>query len=75
MSERNGGQRPRSREPRATAPLQVNAVWVAGPRTEAWDQLWRRLLAIAVEKCECADGCGCSPADADDLGQGPRSPV
>ncbi len=58
MSAPNGGRRPRSREPRATAPLPVNAVWVAGPRTEAWDELWRRLLAVALDDGGCEEETG-----------------
>ena len=50
MSAPNGERRPRSREPRATAPLQLNAVWIAGPRTEVWDELWRRLLAAVIKR-------------------------
>ncbi len=36
-------------------PLPIEATWAGGPRTEAWNELWRRLLAVAYAECGCDD--------------------
>lgn len=36
------------RQPQPVAPLPITVEWVEGPRTEAWNELWRRLLAAVI---------------------------
>ena len=37
------------RGPRRSSPMPIDAVWEEGPRTEAWNKLWRRLIAAVLE--------------------------
>lgn len=37
------------RGPRTPRSMPIDATWEEGPRTEAWDELWRRLLAAVFE--------------------------
>lgn len=55
MSARSGRRRagPHTLPP---APLPIEAAWAEGPRTEAWNELWRRLLAVAFAECGCDEG-------------------
>jgi hypothetical protein len=32
--------------------MPIDATWEEGPRTEAWNELWRRLLAAVFEEDE-----------------------
>ncbi len=40
---------------RAAKPLLIRAVWVEGPRNEAWNELWRRLLTAGINSPEEED--------------------
>lgn len=61
-------ERPRRhgpRGPRANRSMPIDAVWEEGPRTEAWNELWRRLLAAVVEDGEKEETCESDAADGD----------
>ncbi len=45
--------------------MPIDAVWEEGPRTEAWNELWRRLLAAVVEDGEKEETCESDAADGD----------
>lgn len=40
------------RGPRTARTLRVEAIWEDGPRNEAWDELWRRLLEAVFRRIE-----------------------
>jgi hypothetical protein len=46
------GPRSQRRRDRPNSPLPVHTVWVEGARNDAWDELWRRLLAAVVRRLE-----------------------
>src|SRR5690606_19456465 len=52
--ERPRGHGPRG--PRSPRTMPIDAAWEEGPRTEAWNELWRRLLASVFEEDEPKDG-------------------
>lgn len=37
------------RGPRSRRVMPIDTTWEEGPRTEAWNELWRRLLAAVFE--------------------------
>ena len=41
--------------PRLPNPPKITTRWVSGPRTHAWEELWRRLLAEAVQHSSAAN--------------------
>jgi hypothetical protein len=36
---------PHSQDKRSTQPLAISSEWHSGPRTPAWDRLWRIILS------------------------------
>lgn len=66
-------ERPRRhgpRGPRAHLSMPIDVVWEEGPRTDAWNELWRRLLAAVVEDGGKEEPCESDAADGV-VGTGP----
>jgi hypothetical protein len=49
--------------------MPIDAVWEEGPRTEAWNRLWRRLIAAVLEDYHRERGDTAHDSDG-----GPREP-
>ncbi|MEZ4503579.1 MAG: hypothetical protein R3C39_13210 [Dehalococcoidia bacterium] len=67
MSASDTRRRHGPRGPCPLPPLPVDAFWDEGPRTEAWNELWRRLLEVVLADGGDGDAPADSPgSDADD---------